>query len=363
VATKSVAAQFSSQLRELRSRIDTTVPHYIRCLKPNDELVPDSFDPKMIVDQLRCGGVLEAVRVSRAGYPTRYPHNVFKARYYFLGEREVKSNKSLKTTTPFGRKVSTTNGDEAIKKLISKIAFDIWEAEQSSKEQLESPTPAQVRLCCFGKECCNSADLISPYHFCISYRPQQPRKQFRPDPINGKSNYLAARTAFSSESERKSSQTDEYLSGATQPQTSHEFLALDFSSRCAIAGLQLGRTKVFLRREAFDRIEALRAGKFGKSAVTIQKMARGMQARAAFRLSCSSIRHPKQSKSLRDHMNGSLSSMRDVYMRTASSMSVDSRNDSEAANEPGTMELRTLKSVQGKFQVWPPLKRSDSVIN
>eukprot|EP00804_Cyclotella_cryptica_P019435 CCRYP_006620-RA/>CCRYP_006620-RA protein AED:0.11 eAED:0.11 QI:212/1/1/1/0.77/0.9/10/1132/973 len=148
IATKSVAAQFCSQLRELRSRIDTTVPHYIRCLKPNDELVPDRFDPKMIVDQLRCGGVLEAVRVSRAGYPTRYPHDVFKARYYFLGDSEVKRNKTLKTVTPFGKKVSTTNGDESIKNLISKIAFDIWEAEHASKERQESPLPAKVSLCC-----------------------------------------------------------------------------------------------------------------------------------------------------------------------------------------------------------------------
>ena len=65
-----------------------------------------------------------------------------------------------------------------------------------------------------------------------------------------------------------------------RPETAQEFLSLDFSARCAIAGLQLGRTKVFLRREAFDRIEALRAQKFGKSATAIQKIVRGRQARA-----------------------------------------------------------------------------------
>jgi myosin-5 len=86
VATKSVGAQFSSQLKLLRARIDTTIPHYIRCLKPNDDLIPDYFEPKNVVEQLRCGGVLEAVRVSRAGYPTRYPHDVFMARYYILGD-------------------------------------------------------------------------------------------------------------------------------------------------------------------------------------------------------------------------------------------------------------------------------------
>lgn len=57
-------------------------------------------------------------------------------------------------------------------------------------------------------------------------------------------------------------------------------MSLDFSSRCAIAGLQLGKTKVFLRREAFDRVEALRSRKFGRSATAIQKIVRGVQARA-----------------------------------------------------------------------------------
>lgn len=144
VATKSVGAQFSAQLRELRSRIDTTVPHYIRCLKPNDELVPNSFDPKMIVDQLRCGGVLEAVRVSRAGYPTRYPHDVFKARYYILGDFRDKL-----PVSPYGNKkrFSMSEDDLEIKKLISRIAFEIWEADHEAMMVAlgqESNTPIKV---------------------------------------------------------------------------------------------------------------------------------------------------------------------------------------------------------------------------
>jgi hypothetical protein len=56
-----------------------------------------------------------------------------------------------------------------------------------------------------------------------------------------------------------------------RPESEAEFLSLDFASRCAVAGLQLGRTKVFLRREAFDRIEAMRSDKFFSAAATIQK--------------------------------------------------------------------------------------------
>lgn len=53
-------------------RINATQPHYIRCIKPNDALTPDVFHDAMVGDQLRCAGVLEAVRVSRLGYPHRY---------------------------------------------------------------------------------------------------------------------------------------------------------------------------------------------------------------------------------------------------------------------------------------------------
>ena len=191
IAAPSVASQFSSQLSSLRSRIDATVPHYIRCLKPNDDMVPDTFDQTMIVDQLRCGGVLEAVRVSRAGYPTRYPHDVFVARYYVLGYGEQKQHRLGEDSSP------------EVDELVGKIAYSIWEVDRHNKSSV----------------------------------------------------------------------------AAVRPQTKKEFLSLDFSSKCAVAGLQLGRTKVFLRREALDRIEALRSLKFSACALFVQRVVRGVQAR------------------------------------------------------------------------------------
>jgi myosin-5 len=74
----------------------------------------------------------------------------------------------------------------------------------------------------------------------------------------------------------------EHSQNLERPQSREEFLSLDFVSRCAVAGLQLGRTKVFLRREAFDRIEAMRSGKFFGSAVKIQSMVRGKLCRTKY---------------------------------------------------------------------------------
>jgi myosin-5 len=86
----TVGSQFAQQLTELRQKIDSTCPHYVRCLKPNDLLIPDHFDPVIIADQLRCAGVIEAVRVSRVGYPQRYTHANFLKRYKTVALKELK---------------------------------------------------------------------------------------------------------------------------------------------------------------------------------------------------------------------------------------------------------------------------------
>lgn len=76
-----MSARFSSQLRELIAQLDATGLHFVRCIKPNNRLAPGQFDSELVLNQLRCCGVLEVARVSRAGYPTRYPHAAFYERY------------------------------------------------------------------------------------------------------------------------------------------------------------------------------------------------------------------------------------------------------------------------------------------
>lgn len=89
ILRNTVGNQFSQQLKELRDRIDSTTPHYVRCLKPNDDLVPDRFEARVIADQLRCAGVLEAIRVSRVGFPHRYYHGEFISRYGLLAAKKT----------------------------------------------------------------------------------------------------------------------------------------------------------------------------------------------------------------------------------------------------------------------------------
>ena len=54
-----------------------TDPLFVRCVKPNEQKQPRKADKVMVLEQLRCGGVLEAIRISRAGYPNRRTYDDF----------------------------------------------------------------------------------------------------------------------------------------------------------------------------------------------------------------------------------------------------------------------------------------------
>ena len=75
---------FKSSLIELMQTINSTDVHYIRCIKPNEAKAAWQFDGPMVLSQLRACGVLETVRISCAGYPTRWTYEEFALRYYML---------------------------------------------------------------------------------------------------------------------------------------------------------------------------------------------------------------------------------------------------------------------------------------
>ncbi|KAK4480453.1 hypothetical protein RD792_013526 [Penstemon davidsonii] len=80
----SIGLRFKMQLQQLMETLNATQPHYIRCVKPNNLLKPAIFENANIMQQLRCGGVLEAIRISCAGYPTRRPFFEFINRFGLL---------------------------------------------------------------------------------------------------------------------------------------------------------------------------------------------------------------------------------------------------------------------------------------
>ncbi|XP_011080138.1 myosin-6-like [Sesamum indicum] len=80
----SIGSRFKQQLQSLLETLSSTEPHYIRCVKPNNLLKPAIFENYNVLQQLRCGGVMEAIRISCAGYPTKKPFVEFVDRFGIL---------------------------------------------------------------------------------------------------------------------------------------------------------------------------------------------------------------------------------------------------------------------------------------
>ena len=74
---KGVLQHFQLQLKQLLELLDSAHCSFVRCIKPNTLASPDAFDVEHVTSQLRCAGVVEAVKVSRAGYPVRVPYARF----------------------------------------------------------------------------------------------------------------------------------------------------------------------------------------------------------------------------------------------------------------------------------------------
>ncbi|GMI77887.1 MYOSIN XI K, MYOSIN XI-17 [Hibiscus trionum] len=88
----SIGSRFKLQLQSLMETLSATEPHYIRCVKPNNVLKPAIFENSNVIQQLRCGGVLEAIRISCAGYPTKRTFYDFLNRFGLLAPDVLEGN-------------------------------------------------------------------------------------------------------------------------------------------------------------------------------------------------------------------------------------------------------------------------------
>ncbi|CAH1789346.1 unnamed protein product, partial [Owenia fusiformis] len=95
---KTVGSQFRDSLKLLMETLFSTTPHYVRCIKPNDLKAAFTFDNKRAVQQLRACGVLETIRISAAGYPSRWTYQDFFARYRVLARHKHIDRTDMKKT-------------------------------------------------------------------------------------------------------------------------------------------------------------------------------------------------------------------------------------------------------------------------
>lgn len=89
---RTVGQRHKEQLVSLMSQLDSTQPHFVRCIVPNTHKQPGRMDLSLVLDQLRCNGVLEGIRIARLGYPNRLPFTDFVTRYALLAQDALRSH-------------------------------------------------------------------------------------------------------------------------------------------------------------------------------------------------------------------------------------------------------------------------------
>lgn len=87
---RTVAQRHKEQLSSLMHQLNATHPHFVRCIIPNHQKRPKRLNSSLVLDQLRCNGVLEGIRIARTGFPNRLPFAEFRQRYEVLTPRMPK---------------------------------------------------------------------------------------------------------------------------------------------------------------------------------------------------------------------------------------------------------------------------------
>jgi hypothetical protein len=107
MGSQTVAVKFRTQMDGLSKLLESTHPHFVRCVKPNKKQEAHVFDGPMVMEQLNYLGVLETVRIRQMGYPVRKEYHAFVAEFWVLRSYLRGKGKAPKALTPAARSGST----------------------------------------------------------------------------------------------------------------------------------------------------------------------------------------------------------------------------------------------------------------
>ena len=79
-AAQTVGRSFLASLKKLLDALESTEAHFIRCIKPNNELKPNLLYGAFVLTQLKCSGTLGGVELMQRGYPSRIPYSAIHER-------------------------------------------------------------------------------------------------------------------------------------------------------------------------------------------------------------------------------------------------------------------------------------------
>ncbi|XP_041672765.1 myosin-11-like [Cheilinus undulatus] len=86
---RTVGQLYKESLGKLMTTLHNTQPNFVRCIIPNHEKRSGKMDANLVLEQLRCNGVLEGIRICRQGFPNRIVFQEFRQRYEILAANAI----------------------------------------------------------------------------------------------------------------------------------------------------------------------------------------------------------------------------------------------------------------------------------
>merc|ERR1712212_1350783 len=80
-AMMTISAAHRESLMKLMTNLNSTHPHFVRCIIPNEIKKSGHTDAPLVMHQLNCNGVLEGIRICMLGLPNKVPYGDFMVRY------------------------------------------------------------------------------------------------------------------------------------------------------------------------------------------------------------------------------------------------------------------------------------------
>jgi len=90
----TIGKKFKSNLDTLMEALNSTTPHFIRCVKSNSKQAPKVFESPLCLRQLKYAGLFEAIRIRKSGYAYRFNHDYFIRKYYVCTSKSAPDDKN-----------------------------------------------------------------------------------------------------------------------------------------------------------------------------------------------------------------------------------------------------------------------------
>ena len=81
---QSTSSTFTAQLTTLTEQLESSSPHFIRCIKPNSTKSPFSLQSALTLEQLSYSGILSVCKIKKRGWSFRPKYEEFVGRFWCL---------------------------------------------------------------------------------------------------------------------------------------------------------------------------------------------------------------------------------------------------------------------------------------